>query len=230
MLAIIRVFTTDDPIVLGTHGKIIEQCYKLTTRTYCIQDQLQGIYDEQSEILAVPKIVTAATRAAAEGAKAVFISCAADPAVAECRCALSVPVIGAGSAAAAVALALGKKIGVLNLNAPTLPVMADILRERLTAESWPQGVNNTADLLTPAGLQAAITAAQALAGKCDVIVFGCTGYSTVKLAKTLRAAVKVPVVDAVEAAGAVALQLLAGLPGNINEKYRNKQEGESCRS
>ena len=152
--------------------------------------------------------------AAADGAQAIFISCAADPAVEECRRVLSVPVIGAGSAAASVALALGKRIGVLNLNAPTLPVMADILRERLTAESWPQGVNNTADLLTLAGHQAAITAAQELAGKCDVIVFGCTGYSTVKLAKTLRADVRVPVVDAVEAGGAVALQLLAGLPGN----------------
>jgi Asp/Glu/hydantoin racemase len=208
LLAIIRVFTTKDPVVLGAHGQIIEQYYKLSTRTYCIPDQQQGIYDQQSEMTAAPKIVTAATRAAAEGAQAIFISCAADPAVEECRRALSVPVIGAGSAAAATALALGKRIGVLNLNAATLPAIADILWKRLTSESWPQGVNNTTDLLTPAGRQAAISAAQDLAEKCDVIVLGCTGYSTVKLAKTLRGVVNVPVVDAVEAGGALAMQIL----------------------
>ncbi len=69
MLAIIRVFTTKDPVVLGAHGQIIEQYYKLSTRTYCIPDQQQGIYDQQSEMTAAPKIVTAATRAAAEGAQ-----------------------------------------------------------------------------------------------------------------------------------------------------------------
>jgi allantoin racemase len=210
LLAVIRVFTTDDPVVLGAHGLIIEQLYKISTRTYCISDQPLGIYDEQSEMAAVPKIVDAATRAAMEGAQAVFISCAADPAVDECRRVLSIPVIGAGSAAAATGLALGKRIGVLNLNAPTLPVMADILGSRLVEEIWPQGVNNTSDLLTPAGLQAAVSAAQTLAGKCDVIVLGCTGYSTVKLAKSLRAAVRIPIVDAVEAGGAMALQVIAG--------------------
>jgi len=106
-------------------------------------------------------------------------------------------------------LALGKRVGVLNLNAPTLPVMSRILGCHLAAENWPQGVHNTTDLLNPTGHQAAITAAQDLAAKCDVIVFGCTGYSTVKLAKTVRTAVKIPIVDAVEAGGAMALYALS---------------------
>lgn len=214
MLAVVRVFTTEDPVVLSAHGEVIREKYRIPTQTWCIPDQPRGIYDSASEEAAAPKIVTVAKQAAEAGAQAVFISCAADPAVTECRKALDIPVIGAGSAAAAMGLALGKRVGVLNLNAPTLPVMADILGSRLIMERWPHGVNDTTGLLTPSGRQAAVAAAQELAAVCDVIVFGCTGYSTIHLADLLRTYVSIPVVDAVEAGGAVAQFILASPVGN----------------
>ena len=214
MLAVVRVFTSDDSHVLSAHGEIIQKRYGLTTRTWCIPDQPRGIYDNASEEAAVPKIVAVAKEAAETGAQAVFISCAADPAVTECRRTLKIPVIGAGSAAAALGLALGKKIGVLNLNAPTLPVVAEILGNRLAMERWPQGVNDTTDLLTAAGLKAAETAVKEMTEKCDVILLGCTGYSTIHLADILRPCVKIPIVDAVEAGGAVAAFIMAGSMGN----------------
>lgn len=208
MLAVIRVFSTDDKEVLEAHSRVLNARYGLETVTYCIPDQPLGIYDDASEAQAVPKIVAIAQQAQATGAKAIFISCAADPAVAECRQSLSIPVIGAGSAAAATALALGRRIGVLNLNGPTPPRMASLLGERLTAQVSPDKVSNTTHLLTPAGQQAALAAAKKLAEQVDVIVFACTGFTTIGLAPILRSAINVPIIDAVEAGGAVAKQVL----------------------
>lgn len=212
MLAIIRVFTVADHDLLAAHGRIIGARFGLTSQTYCIPDQPLGIFDEASERQAVPKIVAVARQAAADGARAVFISCAADPALDECRQTLSIPVIGAGSAAAAVALALGKRVGVLTLNGPVPAPMADALGSRLTAFRSPAGVTTTADLLTAAGRDAAIAAARDLARRADVIAFACTGYATIGLASLLRGGVAVPVVDAVEAGGLFALQLLSAAP------------------
>lgn len=209
MLALIRVFTSTDPEVLGVHSSIITSRFGLSVRTYCIPDQPLGIHDDASERQAVPKIVAVAGQAAADGAKAILISCAADPAVDECRKALAIPVIGAGSAAAGVALALGRRVGVLTLNGPVPQPMAAVLGSHLTAAKSPAGVANTADLLTAAGRAAATTAARDLASKADVIVLACTGYTTIGLGAQLRGSVGVPIVDAVEAGGLIALHLLA---------------------
>ena len=208
MLALIRVFTSTDPQVLGVHGSIITSRFGLSVRTYCIPDQPLGIHDDASERQAIPKIVATAEQAAADGAGCVLISCAADPAVRECRRALGIPVVGAGSAAAGVALALGPRVGVLTLNGPVPQPMAAILGSHLAATKSPAGVANTADLLTPAGRAAAIAAARDLASRVDVIALACTGYTTIGLEAQLRGSIGVPVVDAVEAGGLIALHLL----------------------
>lgn len=208
MLAVIRVFSTQDREVLAAHGRLLQECFGLETVTYCIPDQPCGIHDDTSEAQAVPKIVAIAKQAQTEGAKAIFISCAADPAVAECRQQVSIPVIGAGSAAAAAALAVGRRIGVLNLNGPTPPRVAAVLGDRLAAAAAPEQVANTTDLLTPAGRKAALAAAQGLAEKSDVIVFACTGFTTIGLAPLLRSSIRVPIIDAVVAGGAIVKQII----------------------
>lgn len=204
MLGIIRVFTTPDKEAAAAHERLIAARFGLAVTTLMIDDQPLGIYDDITHEQAVPKIVAAAKNAAAGGVTAVLISCAADPGIEECRQAVSIPVIGAGAAAAGIALALGSRVGVLNLTAATPPAIADVLGVKLVDERQPQGVCNTTDLLTPAGLNAAIDAAKALARQADVIVLACTGYSTIGLAGKLRTITAVPVVDAVEAGGAIA--------------------------
>ncbi|WP_406677561.1 aspartate/glutamate racemase family protein [Moorella sp. ACPs] len=205
MLAVIRVLTTQDEDLLNAHGRIITAKYGLPTRSYCIPDQPEGIYNEETERIAIPKIVRLARQVEEEGAKAIFISCAADPALQEVRAECQVPVIGAGSAAAAVAMALGRRIGVLNLTEATPAAVTSLLGSHMVAEARPEGVKNTRDLLTPAGKEKAVEAAGELVGKgAEVIVFACTGYSTIGLAGEIRERLGVRIVDAVEAGGLVA--------------------------
>lgn len=209
MLAIIRVFTTTDAVVLAAHENILRSEFGLPGRTYCIPDQPFGIYDDASEELAAPKIVEVAKRAQADGAQAIFISCAADPAIEAARAAVDVPVLGAGSAAAGIGLALGARVGVLNLSGPTPARMAQLLGERLVIELSPEGVKNTTDLLTDCGRQAAVRAAKQIAQVADVMILACTGYTTIGLAAELQREVGLPVIDAVRAGGAVARHLFA---------------------
>jgi allantoin racemase len=168
-----------------------------------------GIYDDASERQAAPKIVAVARQAVTDGAKAIFISCAADPAIDAVRDAVSVPVLGAGSAAAGIGLALGARVGVLNLSGNTPVRMAQLLGGRLAIELSPKGVENTTDLLTDKGRQAAVQAAQQIAQVADVMILACTGYTTIGLAAELQRKVDLPIIDAVRAGGAVAKHLLA---------------------
>lgn len=210
VLAVIRVLTINDENLLNAHGRIITERFGLTTRSYCIPDQPKGIYNEETESIAVPKIVSLARQAESEGAQAIFISCAADPALKEVREECRVPVIGAGSAAAAVALALGNNIGVLNLTENTPLALSSILGQRLVAEAKPEGVENTTDLMKPAGKEQAMKAAERLVQRgADVIVLACTGYSTIGLAREIRRNLAVQVVDAVEAGGLMAWYALS---------------------
>lgn len=199
MLVLIRVFTTNNQDVLNSHAKKLVATFKRPVKTCCIPDQFHGIHDEVTE-----KIVHTASRAEAAGASCVIISCATDPGVAEARAALHIPVIGAGSAAAGISLSIGARVGVLNLSGPTSPRIAALLGDHLVAEARPIGVSNTTDLLTRAGQNAAFSAAFELEQRVDVIMFGCTGYTTIELKKKLQNRIGVPIVDAVEAAGAVA--------------------------
>lgn len=204
MLAVIRVLTTTDEELLSAHGRIIFEKYKIPTRNYCIWDQPKGIYNDETERIAIPKIAELAAQVGSE-AQAIVISCAADPGLKEVRAQVKVPVIGAGSAAAAVALALGGRVGVLNLTADTPPAVASLLGSRMVGEARPKEVENTTDLMTPSGKARAMDAARGLVKKgAEAIVLACTGYSTIGLAGEIRAEMGVSVVDPVEAAGLMA--------------------------
>lgn len=204
-VGVIRVLTTDDPDLLAAHGRIIEQEFGLCTVNRCIPDQPRGIYDEETERQAVPKIIRLARDVVAEGVDAIVVSCAADPAVSELRAELTVPVIGAGSAVAAVATSLADRIGILNLTEKAPGPVRALLGGRLVGEASPEGVKNTLDLMTGWGRDAAFEAARGLwdAG-AGALVLACTGYATIGMADLLRARMGILAVDPVRAAGLMA--------------------------
>lgn len=207
MLAVIRVLTTEDEELLQQHGRIIAETFGLATKSYCIPDQYQGVYDDATREQAIPKIVQLAQQAGREGAKAVLISCAADPGLAEARAACKLPVIGAGSALAAVGMALSGQIGILNLTGPTPAGIAAMLGSRLVAEASPRGVRNTTEL--SANKAAALTAAQTLLNQnAQVILLACTGYATIGMTDAITQSLGCQVVDAVQAGGLMAQYIL----------------------
>jgi allantoin racemase len=208
MIGIIRVFTTDQEEVLQQHGKVIAQSFGVPTVTKCIPDQPLGIFNDETEAIAVPKIVELGKQMEKEGCSVLVISCAADPAISELRKEVSIPVIGAGSAAALTALAIGEPVGVLGITETPPAVIEQLLGNFLVGNKKPEGVSNTIDLMTPAGRQNALDAAKKLLDQgAKVLVFACTGFSTIGLADLLREEIKVPIIDAVEAEGMFAATL-----------------------
>jgi Asp/Glu/hydantoin racemase len=206
---IIRVVTITDQELMNRHGRLLETIFPdFSTITECIPNQATGIHNEETETIAIPKIINLGKKMA-ERAQALIISCAADPAVEDLRKVLSIPVIGAGSAAVGVGMALGNRIGVLNLNEETPKVISSLLGKRLIGATSPEGVQTTLDLMTPGGKTAAVKAANKLVQMgADVIVMACTGYATISLAPVLRKEIKIPIVDPVEAAGLITNEVL----------------------
>ncbi|KAB7670673.1 aspartate/glutamate racemase family protein [Bacillus sp. B1-b2] len=208
MIGVIRVFTTENQDILNEHGNIISKNYGLPTDNQCIPNQPLGIYNDTTEEEAVPKIVELGRQMEEQGAKILLISCAADPGMQELRAAVSIPVIGAGSAAALTALSIGKPAGVIGITASVPNVIKEILGSKFIAYTSPEGVKNTTDLLKPEGKDKALQAIKALLNQgAEVIVFACTGFSTIGLAEQIRGEVAVPIIDAVEAEGQFAAQL-----------------------
>ncbi|MDQ0201705.1 aspartate/glutamate racemase family protein [Neobacillus ginsengisoli] len=208
MIGVIRVFTTEIEEILEQHRKIISKSYGVPTINKCIPDQPLGIFNVETEEMAVPKIVALGKRLEQEGCKALTIICAADPAIEELRKEVAIPVIGAGSAAALTALALGQPVGVLGITDTPPPVIENLLGNLLVGYLRPEGVTNTTDLLTPTGRTRGLEAVKQLLNQgAKVIVFACTGFSTIGLADLLRQELDVPIIDGVEAEGLFASTL-----------------------
>lgn len=205
LVGVIRVLTTEDPELLAAHGRIIEADYGLPTFTRCIPDQPKGIYDDETERVALHKIVALGREMVSQGATAILVSCAADPAVAELRSELKIPVIGAGSAASAVAVSLAEKVGILNLTEGAPGPVRNLLGNRYVGQDSPRGVMNSLDLMTDWGAEAALEAARRLAGLgAGALVLACTGYATIGMAAELRRRMGILAVDPVRAAGLMA--------------------------
>ncbi|WP_459115344.1 aspartate/glutamate racemase family protein [Kineococcus deserti] len=204
MVGVVRVVTSDDTEFLDRHGRLLESEQGLRTLTRCLPDQPRGVFDDATFAAAVPKVRDLAVELAGQ-VDVVVISCAADPGLAEARAAVDVPVVGAGSAAAGLALALGRRVGVLDLTARTPESITSVLGSRLHLARQPDGVRETRDLLTEQGRVACLTAARRMVEDgADVLLQACTGMTTTGLAAQLRRELRVPVVDAVRAAGTVA--------------------------
>jgi allantoin racemase len=208
MIGLIRVLTTQDSEVLQQHGRMINELYDVPVINKCIPDQPLGIFNDETEETANPKIVELGKSMEQDGCKLLVVSCAADPAVDLLRKSVTIPVIGAGSAASYMAQAIGKPVGVMGISDTVPAIMENLLGDLLIHYARPEGVTNTTDLMTPEGLEKAIAAARSLIEKgTEVIVFACTGFSTIGLANVLRKELNIPVIDAVEAEGLFASNL-----------------------
>ncbi|MFF5563392.1 aspartate/glutamate racemase family protein [Streptomyces sp. NPDC012623] len=204
-VGIIRVLTSEDAEAVAEHGRLLERHYGFPTVSRCVPGQPYGIHDRESERRAEPKIVALAREMAAEGAGALIISCAADPALEQTRRAVDVPVIGAGAAAAAVSLGLGTRVGVLGITDEAPPGVRAILGDHFAGAVRPHDVRRTTDLGTPRGGVAVLEAAARLVESgADTVLLACTGLTTIGIRPRLEDELGVPVVDAVLAAGLMA--------------------------
>ncbi|GAX91743.1 aspartate/glutamate racemase family protein [Effusibacillus lacus] len=202
MIGVIRVFTTGDPEILNQHGRIITKHYGIQTMNKCIPDQPLGIFNDETEEIAIPKIVELGKELERNGSQVLVISCAADPGIKELRQAVAIPVIGAGSSAALAALAIGEPVGVLGISDSVPKVVENLLGDLMIGYARPEGVTNTTDLLTPSGREKGVQAARLLMEQgAKAIVFACTGFSTIGLADVLRKEINAVVIDPVEAEG-----------------------------
>lgn len=203
-IGLIRVLTTSDTELLNLHGKLIMEYFpRFEVMSSCIPDQPEGIHDEVTEEIAIPKVMELARRMAADGMRAILISCAGDPAVRQAAAELNVPVIGAGRAAACMANALGCPVGVLGITEKVPQTIIDILGTNLVADTVPEGVSSTLDLMRPEGIEAANKAGRGLLDKgASAILLACTGLSTIGAADKLQKSLGVPVIDPVRAEAA----------------------------
>ncbi|MFP9229756.1 aspartate/glutamate racemase family protein [Pectobacterium cacticida] len=207
-LGIIRVLTTQDSALLEEHGRLLDNEYGLPTVSRCIPDQPNGIFDAASETVAIPKIIALGQAYEREGCQAIFLSCAADPGLAELRQAVSVPVISAGSACARVAANLKLPVAVIGIGEQAPAPFRRLLGENV-AYARPEGVTQTTHLLTPEGRASALACAKMLHDQgAKVIAFSCTGLSTIGLAAQIRDSIGCVAVDAVSAAGMFAVEWL----------------------
>lgn len=208
-LGIIRVLTTTDDRVLGEHGRLLERDYGIRSLSRCIPDQPRGIHDAQTEALAIPKILALGREFEAAGCRALFLSCAADPGLAQLRQAVRIPVFSAGSSAARIAQHLALPVAVLGITAEAPAPFRSLLGESVVY-ARPEGVTCTNDLLQPDGRERAVACVRRLIDEgARVIAFSCTGFSTIGLAAVLREELGCVAIDAVAAAGMFASEALA---------------------
>lgn len=208
-IGLIRVLTTEDENLLNAHGRLLESHFpELEVESRCINDQPKGIYDEESSALALPKILRLGEEMERTGVKAIIVSCADDPGVEELRKIVNIPVVGAGSSCASVALSCGGKIGTLGIRERAPRIMRDILGNHLVAQTRPEGVKTTLDLLTGGGRKNALSAAEHLRKNgAEVVALACTGYTTIGIARDLEGVTGIPIIDPVEATGLFAWHL-----------------------
>lgn len=209
MLGIIRVLTTDNQDVLQEHGKRMTDTFHVESVTRCIPDQPNGIYNDETEAMAIPKIVALAKQMAeVDGVNAITISCAADPALDESRAVLPIPILGAGVCGAFAASMVGQRVGIVGITEIPPSRMKDELGERFHSASYSPKLRKTTDLFKDGAKEELLSVVnRVIQSGADVILFACTGFSTIRLKDYLVQHVDVPVIDLVEAQ-AIAYQLI----------------------
>lgn len=204
-IGLIRVLTTNDESLLKSHENILKDKFPgFELETKCIKDQPKGVYDDDTRRIAIPKILDLAHEFENRGFDVVYISCAGDPGVEECRSELRIPVIGAGSSCASLALSFGSKIGVLGITDKAPDSMYRILKDNLVCDLKPDGVNTALDLYADKGIQKVMDSVKQLKEKgCDVIALACTGMSTIMVYKKIIEETNIMAIDPVIAAGTI---------------------------
>jgi len=209
MLGIIRVLTTKDESILNEHGKLMDQFLGVKTVTNCIQDQPNGIYDDYSENVAIPKITNLAEEMIfSYDLEAISISCAADPALDETRKLLNIPVLGAGICGAHAAGMVGNKVGIIGITEEAPERMVAELGNLYYSHVYSPYIRKTTDLFTDGAKDELLRLGQQLVTQgANVILFGCTGFSTIHLKDYLKQYINVPIIDLVESQ-AIAYKLI----------------------
>lgn len=206
-VGLIRVLTTEDNELLQLHGKLIESYFPmLQVESRCIPDQPEGIHDDKTFVLGVPKVVKLTVELWHEGCQAIIISCAGDPGVAEARQEVPIPVIGGGASTAALSLFFGSHPAVLGITEDIPEGYQRIFGDRIVDNAKGDGVDNVLDLMTAKGYEATMKAAVAQkAMGADVIALSCTGMSSIQIAPSIEKTVEIPVLDPVLCEGLLTL-------------------------
>lgn len=216
-VGLIRVITMDDADMVNLHGQILEENYpQLLVESRCLQDQPEGVHDDKTEALAIPKVVEMGLQMQAEGKQAVIISCAGDPGLEQLRQQLSIPVIGAGESVALFASQYAK-VGILGITETAPGAYLRILADKIVDNGLPEGITNTLDLLTEGGhASVAACARKQKNSGAEAIALSCTGMSTIGIAAELENELGIPVLDPVLCEGAAAVF-------ELNRAERRKQ-------
>ncbi|MDD3840026.1 MAG: AroM family protein [Clostridia bacterium] len=202
-VGLIRVITLKDQKQLQVHSDILNKYFNdFCITTKCIEGQPEGIHDDNTEEQAIPKIIEIAKKLESQGQDIILISCAADPAVQECRKLLHIPVVGAGSSAAALAVGTGDNIGVVGITQQVPDVIKRILGDKFKFYIKPEGISNTLDLYKNGSKSNILQACESLKDMgCDGIVLACTGMSTIGIRMLIEKEIGLKVIDPVLAAG-----------------------------
>jgi len=206
-VGLIRVLTTEDQTLLQMHGKLIEKYFPMfEVVSRCIPNQPEGIHDDETMALGVPKVVALAEQLWRDGAEAVIVSCAGDPGVAEARKVVPIPVIGAGESTAALCMFYGSRPAALGITADLPQGYQRIFGDRVVDCARGAGVESVLDLMAPAGYAATVEQAERQKGLgADVIALSCTGMSTIEIAPALERDLGLPVLDPVMCEGLMTL-------------------------
>ena len=154
-VGLIRVLTTTDEVLLQSHGALLRQYFPmLDVHSRCLPDQPEGIHDEATMAVGVPKVVALAREMWEEGFEAIIVSCAGDPGVEQARRELPIPVIGAGESTAALSLFYGKTPALLGITSDVPDGYRRILGGRIVSNARGEGVESVLDLMTPEGYSA----------------------------------------------------------------------------
>lgn len=204
-VGLIRVVTLDDRELLDLHGEIIESYYpNLKVVSKSIPDQPYGIHDDETENLAVPKIIELAKNW--KDIDGLIISCAGDPGVEELRDILDIPVIGAGESTALLAQRYGDVFGVVGITKEIPRRYKEILGSNIVGSCDVEGVVSTIDLMDKYGRKKVIEKSMELKSLgAEVIALACTGMTTIGVAKELENICNIPVIDPVIAEGLITL-------------------------
>ncbi len=210
-LGLVSVVTTHDPLKLEAHARHITAHFpqwRVVSR--CIPGQPLGVYDVATYREAGPKVATVAETLAADGVDAIYVSCAADPGVGEARRRLpGLPILGAAAAGAAVALAYGLPVGLLDLSYEEPRPLVRLLGTAMVADEVPDGVRTALDLRTPEGKTETLAAVERLVARgARLVLYGCTGLSTLGVTRAIRERYGVPVVDPELAAAGLLLTMV----------------------
>lgn len=209
MLGIIRVLTTENQDVLKEHENILKRRYAIQAVTSCISDQPNGIYNDQSEKEAIPKIIELSKQMLESNElDCITISCAADPGLNELKEIHSIPILGAGIAGATLAKQQGKKIAVIGITDLPPKVIQEMLGTQLLVYVFEPTIRKTTDLFKEEAKSKLLRRVKTAQDEgADVILFACTGFSTIQLKNFLEEHIRIPIIDLVEAQGELYLQM-----------------------